>query len=92
VTTPLRELAQNPRVVAIGESGLDYHRLPSVEAAKGKKVQVFSRALQGETEEEIEAKSTTALTNRQQASPIQQQLDLALSWGSTSSSIARRVG
>src|SRR4030095_8058637 len=29
VITPLRELAQNSRVVAIGETGLDYHRLPS---------------------------------------------------------------
>ena len=55
VITPLRELAKNRRVVAIGEAGLDYHHLPSVEAAQGKNVQVFARALQGETEEEIDA-------------------------------------
>src|SRR4051812_30572911 len=30
VISPLRELAKSPRVVAIGETGLDYHRLPSV--------------------------------------------------------------
>ena len=55
VITPLRELARSTRVVALGETGLDYHRLPSTAAAIQKKVQVFARALQGETEEEIEA-------------------------------------
>ena len=28
ILTPLRELAKSPRVVAIGETGLDYHRMP----------------------------------------------------------------
>ena len=34
VIDPLRELAKSRRVVAIGETGLDYHRLPSVELSK----------------------------------------------------------
>src|SRR6476620_9561804 len=42
VITPLRELAKSPRVVAIGETGLDYHYLPSIEARKQKNVQVFN--------------------------------------------------
>src|SRR5215212_9743177 len=42
VLTPLRELAQNRRVVAIGETGLDYHELPSKKVEKEKQVQVFS--------------------------------------------------
>jgi TatD DNase family protein len=77
VMTPLRELAKSRRVVAIGETGLDYHHLPSVEAAKEKKVQVFARALQGETEEEIEANIQDGSYKSRQASLFQQQLDLA---------------
>jgi len=81
VITPLRELAKNPRVVAIGETGLDYHHLPSVSAAKEKVVQVFARALQGETEEEIEANIRDGAYKSRQASLFQQQLDLALELG-----------
>jgi len=81
VITPLRELAKSPRVVALGETGLDYHHLPSVEAAKAKKVQVFARALQGETEEEIEANIQDGAYKSRQASLFQQQLDLAVELG-----------
>src|SRR3981081_1213011 len=37
VIAALRDLASSRRVVALGETGLDYHHLPSLEAAKQKK-------------------------------------------------------
>jgi TatD DNase family protein len=80
VITPLRELARNPRVVAIGETGLDYHRLPSEEVAKEKQVQVMS-ALRTETDEEIEAQIRDGAYKSKQASLFQQQLDLAVELG-----------
>ncbi len=81
VTSPLRELAGRARVVAIGETGLDYHRLPSAEIAKRKDVQVFARALQGETESEIEGAIHDGAYKSRQASLFQQQLDLAVELG-----------
>jgi TatD DNase family protein len=77
VITPLRELAKSPRVVAIGETGLDYHHLPSVEAAKQKNVQVFS-ALQSGTEEQVEASIEDGAYKSKQADLFEEQLDLAV--------------
>ena len=81
VITPLRELAKSRRVVGIGETGLDYHYLPSVEAAKEGTVQVFARALQGEAEEEIEANIQDGAYKSRQVSLFEQQLDLAAELG-----------
>ena len=80
VITPLRELAKNPRVVAIGETGLDYHRLPSEQVSKEEQVQVMS-ALRTETDEEIEAQIRDGAFKSKQASLFQQQLDLATELG-----------
>ncbi len=77
VITPLRELAKSNRVVAIGETGLDYHRLPSEKVAKEKQVQVLSGALRTETDEELEAQIHDGAYKSKQASLFQQQLDLA---------------
>jgi len=78
VITPLRELAKSPRVVAIGEAGLDYHHLPSAELAKERKTQVFAKALQTSTEEQIEAQIHDGAYKSKQAALFEQQLDLAL--------------
>jgi TatD DNase family protein len=84
VITPLRELAKSPRVVAIGETGLDYHRLPSRELAKERNTrvtQIVASALQYSTEEEIEAGIQDGANKSKQASLFEQQLDLAVELG-----------
>src|SRR5204862_6995503 len=78
VITPLRELATSPRVVAIGETGLDYDSLPSIAAARDKKVQVFANALQGETEEQVDASIDDGAYKSKQAILFEHQLDLAV--------------
>jgi TatD DNase family protein len=82
VITPLRELAKSAHVVAIGETGLDYHSLPSVELSKERKTtQVFVKALQTSTEEQIEAEIHDGAYKSKQASLFEQQLDLAVEVG-----------
>jgi len=82
VITPLRELAKSSRVVAIGETGLDYHSLPSVELSKERKTtQVFVKALQTSTDEQMEAEIHDGAYKSKQASLFEQQLDLAAELG-----------
>src|SRR5205814_2200132 len=81
VVSPLREMAKSKRVVAIGETGLDYHRLPSVQAAIQKNVQDLSRALQAEIEDTVEAQIHDGAYKSKQAELFQQQLDLAVELG-----------
>lgn len=80
VMGPLRELARSSRVVAIGETGLDYHRLPSKEPANEKSTRV-TRALQSETDEEIGTGIEDGAYKEKQASLFEQQLDLAVELG-----------
>jgi TatD DNase family protein len=80
IMTPLRELAESPRVAAIGETGLDYHRLPSVEAKKQKPAEVI-HALGSEIDADIDANIHDGAYKSKQASLFQQQLDLAVELG-----------
>ena len=81
ILTPLRELAKSPRVVAIGETGLDYHRLPSVAFLKKEDASKLSGALRNETPAQIEASIQDGAYKSAQAALFEQQLDLACELG-----------
>ena len=73
----IRELAANPKVAAIGETGLDYHHLPSEQLSSSPAIS----ALQAEMASDTEAAIVDGAYKAAQAEAFTAQLDLAAELG-----------